>query len=214
MVHIRDFLSHITGLDAPAEEGELRPPVALVDLTADLASAAIVRPVLFVPRSMPAIDLLARMQASRTHMALVIDEYGGTDGLVSIEDLVETVVGDIEDEHDEVAHMIVRDESGDLVADARAGLDEVSEALGFDLAEAADVEIDTLGGLIVTRVGRVPARGELVAGPLGLEFEVLDADPRRLKRVRIHRRRPPEDGAADAARESPAGAASMPDGRS
>src|ERR671939_1008964 len=154
-----------------------------------LASANILRPVLFVPRSMPTIDLLVRMQATRTHMALVIDEYGGTDGLVSIEDLVEMVVGDIEDEHDDAAaHMINRD--GDtFVADARASLEEASEALGVDLAigDMAE-EVDTLGGLIVTLAGRVPSRGELIAGPEHLEFEVLDADPRRVKRLRIHRR--------------------------
>ncbi len=196
MVHIRDFLDHIASGGGPKvppdeESGDDAPRenLAGIDLEATLAAATILRPVLFVPRSMPAIDLLARMQASRTHMALVIDEYGGTDGLCSIEDLVETVVGDIEDEHDETEHMIVREEGGALLADARASLEEVSEALGQDLGiVVASDEVDTLGGLIVTSVGRVPSRGELIAGPGGLEFEVLDADPRRLKRVRIHRR--------------------------
>jgi CBS domain containing-hemolysin-like protein len=173
------------GADAPV------PPPSLgdVDLSVTLASARILRPVLFVPPSMPAVDLLVRMQATRTHMALVIDEYGGTDGLVSIEDLVEMVVGDIEDEHDvEAGRMIVR-EGDTYVADARASLEEVSEAVGADLAigDMAE-EVDTVGGLIVTLAGRVPSRGELIAGPENLEFEVLDADPRRVKRVRIHRR--------------------------
>lgn len=192
MVHIRDFLGLITAGAETALDSDGTAPARLsfgsVDLTATLASAGILRPVLFVPRSMPAIDLLARMQASRTHMALVIDEYGGTDGIVSIEDLVETVVGDIEDEHDETEHMIVAEENGSFVADARASLEEVSEALGFDIAstEASD-DVDTLGGLIATSVGRVPVRGEILPGPGGLEFEVLDADPRRLKRVRIWR---------------------------
>ena len=139
---------------------------------------------------MPAIDLLVRMQATRTHMALVIDEYGGTDGLVSIEDLVEMVVGDIEDEHDVAigAHDRARS-GGTFVADARASLEEVSEALGVDLAiEDMAEDIDTIGGLIVTLAGRVPSRSELIAGPDSLEFEVLDADPRRVKRLRIHRR--------------------------
>ena len=197
MVHIRDFLDHLAcgGVQAPPDEasGDEAPHenLAAVDLTVTLASAKILRPVLFVPRSMPAIDLLVRMQASRTHMALVIDEYGGTDGLVSIEDLVETVVGDIEDEHDETEAMIVREEGGDLLVDARASLEEISEAIGLDLAATvASDDVDTLGGLIVTSVGRVPSRGELIAGPLGLEFEVLDADPRRLKRVRVQRRVP------------------------
>jgi CBS domain containing-hemolysin-like protein len=205
MVHIRDFLDHIAwgGADKiPAGERAVAEPLpenlAATDLGATLVSANILRPVLFVPRSMPAIDLLTRMQASRTHMALVIDEYGGTDGLVSIEDLLETVVGDIEDEHDETEHMIIPEEDGSFLADARASLEEVSEALGQDLAiVVAHDEVDTLGGLIVTRVGRVPLRGELISGPGNLEFEVLDADPRRLKRVRI-RARTPEAAAADA----------------
>lgn len=194
MVHIRDFLDYIAG-GRPATdavgEGEPPPPLNLggVDLSGRLSSANILRPVLFVPRSMPAIDLLAKMQASRTHMALVIDEYGGTDGLVSIEDLLEMVVGDIEDEHDEVEHMILPEEAGTFLADARASLEEASEAVGVDLgAGAAPDDVDTLGGLIASSLGRVPSRGELIAGPSGLEFEVVDADPRRVKRVRIHRR--------------------------
>ena len=192
MVHIRDFLDHIAsgGAPAAADAHPSRENLAATDLTVALSGADMLRPVLFVPRSMPAIDLLARMQALRTHMALVIDEYGGTDGLVSIEDLIERVVGDIEDEHDEPEHAIVPEEgTGTFLADARASLAEVSEAVGQDLvAVAASDEVDTLGGLIVTSVGRVPSRGELIAGPGGLEFEVLDADPRRLKRVRIHLR--------------------------
>jgi CBS domain containing-hemolysin-like protein len=163
-----------------------------VDLTPTLAAARIQRPVLFVPPSMPAIDLLVRMQATRTHMALVIDEYGGTDGLISIEDLIEVVVGDIEDEHDvaEDKHVQRVDGEGEVfVADARTPLAEVSEATGVDLVAAVGEmaeEIDTLGGMIVTLAGRVPSRGELIAGPGDLEFEVLDADPRRLKRLRFH----------------------------
>jgi len=164
-----------------------------VDLTTTLAAARIQRPVLFVPPSMPAIDLLVRMQATRTHMALVIDEYGGTDGLISIEDLIEVVVGDIEDEHDVAeAKQVQRVEGeGDVfVADARTPLAEVSEATGIDLAAAVGdmaEEIDTLGGMIVTLAGRVPSRGELITGPADLEFEVLDADPRRLKRLRFQK---------------------------
>jgi CBS domain containing-hemolysin-like protein len=170
-----------------------------VDLSLALASANILRPVLFVPRSMPAIDLLVRMQATRTHMALVIDEYGGTDGLVSIEDLVEMVVGDIEDEHDDAtALMIVQGADGTFVADARASLDEVKETLGVDLTEEEGAEdIDTIGGFIVTLAGRVPSRSELIVGPDGLEFEVLDADPRRVKRLRIHRRVPAADAGGE-----------------
>jgi len=204
MVHIRDFLDFLAmradsrasrrrkgGQDEGAPPASRLPPsLGRVDLSMSLASAKILRPVLFVPRSMPAIDLLVRMQATRTHMALVIDEYGGTDGLVSIEDLVEMVVGDIEDEHDDAtARMIVKSENETYIADARASLDEVTEALGVDLNDEDSAEdIDTLGGFIVTLAGRVPSRGELIAGPDSLEFEVLDADPRRVKRLRIHRR--------------------------
>jgi CBS domain containing-hemolysin-like protein len=198
MIHIRDFLDYLV---ARAENGNGRRrrvktiealSLGNIDLSVSLASAKILRPVLFVPPSMPAVELLVRMQTTRTHMALVIDEYGGTDGLVSIEDLVELVVGDIEDEHDLAsAAMIERVELDTFIADARADLEEVSEALEIDLTigDMAD-DVDTLGGLIVTLAGRVPARSELIAGPEGLEFEVLDADPRRLKRIRIHRRDP------------------------
>ncbi|HMO29528.1 hemolysin family protein [Enterovirga sp.] len=199
MVHIRDFLDYLAsgGVEAEAAGEAPRENLAGIDLGRTLVSSHILRPVLFVPRSMPAIDLLARMQASRTHMALVIDEYGGTDGLVSIEDLVETVVGDIEDEHDETERPIVPEEGGTFLADARASLEEVSEALDEDLGVAVEHdEVDTLGGLIVTLAGRVPLRGEVITGPGEVEFEVLDADPRRLKRLRIRRRSREGSGAA------------------
>jgi CBS domain containing-hemolysin-like protein len=196
MVHIRDFMDFITaGAETgagPASDNEDEPPPDLsrVDLSATIAAANILRPVLFVPQSMPAVDLLVRMQASHTHIALVIDEYGGTDGLVSIEDLVEMVVGDIEDEHDETASMLVREGPDTILADARASLEEVSEAFGSNMADgiAAD-DVDTVGGLVVTIAGRVPLRGEIIKADEGLEFEVLEADPRRLKRLRISRRR-------------------------
>ena len=129
------------------------------------------------------------MQATRIHLALVIDEYGGTDGLVSIEDIVEQIVGDIEDEHDEASvHTIVRQYDGTFLADGRASLDEVIASVGpeFDVGEAGK-EVDTLGGYLVARVGRLPVRGELVPGPGPFEFEVLDADPRRVKKIRIYR---------------------------
>jgi CBS domain containing-hemolysin-like protein len=197
MVHIRDFLDFIAmradGGASVGSGGEAPlPSLGQIDLSMALSSANILRPVLFVPRSMPAIDLLVRMQATRTHMALVIDEYGGTDGLVSIEDLVEMVVGDIEDEHDEDSTLtIVPAADGTYIADARASLDEVKEVLGLDLTEEEGAEdIDTIGGFIVTLAGRVPSRSEVIEGPSGLEFEVLDADPRRVKRLRVHRRTP------------------------
>ncbi len=192
MIHIRDFLDFLAARAKPGRggEGEAVPDLGAVDLSVSLAQAAILRPVLYVPPSMPAVDLLVRMLATRTHIALVIDEYGGTDGLVSIEDLIEIVVGDIEDEHDhDEAPTIAPAGENRFIADARATLEDLNEATGIDLssAEVAE-EVDTLGGLIVTLAGRVPARGELIKGPEGLEFEVLDADPRRVKRLRIHRR--------------------------
>lgn len=198
MIHIRDFLEYLV---AKAENGNGRrrrvkapQPLSLdhIDLTTPLSATRILRPVLFVPPSMPAVELLVRMQTTRTHMALVIDEYGGTDGLASIEDLVELIVGDIEDEHDLAsAAMIEQDGPYTWLADARADLEEASQVLGVDLTgDDLAEDVDTLGGLIVTLAGRVPARSELIAGPEGLEFEILDADPRRLKRVKVHRRDP------------------------
>lgn len=192
MVHIRDFLDYLAARAEAAQGQETAsssPDLGRIDLTTTLAEARIFRPVLFVPPSMPALDLLVKMQTSRTHMALVIDEYGGTDGLVSIEDLVEIVVGDIADEHDDaVTQLITREGEDSYIADGRASLEDVEELLGinFDEIDIAD-DVDTVGGLIATLAGRVPVRGEIVAGPLGLEFEVLDADPRRLKKARIHR---------------------------
>ncbi len=190
MVHIRDFLDYITE-SAMIGDGEAHD-LTKVDLSKTVAEIGIQRDILFVPGSMPAVDLLVKMQAVRTHIALVIDEYGGTDGLVSIEDLIETVVGDIEDEHDDdEAPSIVQTGQNVFVVDARAELDDVSKAIGIDLAAEAEVEdIDTFGGFIVTIVGRVPSRSELISGPAPLEFEILDADPRRVKRVRVHRRNP------------------------
>ncbi|MBS9477323.1 CBS domain-containing protein [Ancylobacter radicis] len=158
-----------------------------IDLAASLSAAKLIRRLLFVPPSMPSIELLASMQASRIHLALVIDEYGGTDGIVSMEDLVEVIVGDIEDEHDDDdGPLILRQADGSFIADARAGLEEVAELVdpAFALGEEAE-EVDTLGGLLVTLAGRVPVRGEIVPGPGNFEIEVLDADPRRVKRLRL-----------------------------
>lgn len=205
MVHIRDFVDYI----ATAMDGFLRTSgpeagpetidrstrrqalmklrgIGEVDLTLPLSKAGIVRPVLFVPPSMPALDLLVKMQATRTHMALVIDEYGGTDGLASIEDIVETIVGDIEDEHDQDERPVIsKDVDDSWIIDARASLDDVTLAVSVDLeALCPDDNVDTLGGLVSTLAGRVPARGECIeCGQVS--FEVIDADRRRLKRVRV-----------------------------
>ncbi len=203
MVHIRDLIAFMTaGTTVPPEGGAPPSPdkasggaginLGAVDLTMPLSATRIIRTILFVPPSMPAIDLLAKMQATHTHLALVIDEYGGTDGLASIEDIVEEIVGDIEDEHDEAAERgVVRQPDGSYIAVGRAGLDEAVAVIGeeFDVGDAVE-EVDTVGGYIVTQIGRVPVRGELIPGPGAFEIEILDADPRRVKRVRIYLRRP------------------------
>jgi CBS domain containing-hemolysin-like protein len=140
---------------------------------------------------MPAMDLLQQMQATRIHLALVVDEYGGTDGLVSIEDLVEQIVGDIDDEHDsDQPPDIVQQADGSFIADARASLEDVTSTIGeeFNIGEAGD-DVDTIGGYLTWLAGRLPLRGEVISGPEPFEIEVLDADPRRIKRVRISRSR-------------------------
>ncbi|MGH1418994.1 MAG: hemolysin family protein [Hyphomicrobiaceae bacterium] len=161
------------------------------DLARPISIAKIRREILYVPPSMPAMNLLIRMQSTRIHMALVVDEYGGTDGLVTIEDLVEEIVGEIEDEHDEEeATHIIKDPRLGLVAAARTPIEDLEEHLGQKLLTVEEEEdIDTLGGLVFTTVGRVPARGELVRHSSGFEFEVLDADARRVKTLKIHRPR-------------------------
>ncbi len=156
------------------------------------------RDLLFVPPSMPLVDLLLKMQTVHTHLALVIDEYGGTDGLVTIEDIIEEIVGDIADEHDEESPQVRKVEDGVYVADARVDLEDFRTQTGIALApEDADQEVDTLGGLVVSLLGRVPQRGEIVTHPSGYEFEVLEADPRRVKRLRIRAPAPPPDNPAD-----------------
>jgi CBS domain containing-hemolysin-like protein len=146
------------------------------------------RPLLVVPQ-IPVLDLLLQMRAQRIHMALVVDEYGGIDGLVTIEDLVETIVGDISDEHDEIATpTIVERPDGTLELDARTTIEEFEKRLGAVLTdEQRAADIDTVGGLVFTLAGRVPARGELVSHESGLEFRVLEADPRRIRRLRVRR---------------------------
>jgi CBS domain containing-hemolysin-like protein len=173
-----------------------------IDLSRPITSAKIRRPVLYVPPSMPVTNLLIRMQTTRIHMALVVDEYGGTDGLVTIEDLVEQIVGDIEDEHDvaEAAYIVTEPKVG-LVASARTPIKQLEEHLGIKLLKPEEEEdIDTLGGLMFSLLGRVPVRGELVRHPSGLELEVLDADARRLKKVKIHQPRAVETPAAGASK--------------
>lgn len=214
MVHIKDLLAWLIaeaqgkpGADprtdripskvSPAQRlnelrklGEMSEPIDLsrFDPSRPLMSTKLRRPVLFVPPSMPAMNLLLRMQSTRIHMALVVDEYGGTDGLVTIEDLVEQIVGEIEDEHDEDEDKnIFVDPKLGLVAQARTPIDELEQHLGVKVIGPGDDEdINTLGGLIFSIVGRIPARGELIRHPSGVEFEILDADPRRIKKVKVH----------------------------
>jgi CBS domain containing-hemolysin-like protein len=197
MVHIRDLIAFMTARAAvdPAKNAKRKKPLPAgldmktVNLAMPLSATEIVREILFVPPSMRVIDLLARMQATRIHLSLVVDEYGGTDGLASIEDIVEQIVGEIADEHDEDATPeITQQPDGSFVADARAKIEDVIAAVGhdFDVGDAIE-DVDTIGGYLVTRAGRLPVRGEVVPGPDLFEFEVLDADPRRVKRVRIIR---------------------------
>ena len=157
------------------------------------------RAFLAVPPSMPAAALLAKMQASRTHMAMVIDEFGGVDGLVTLEDLIEAVVGEIDDEHDETAQALVLAKPGGVFeVDGRADLEELEAALGQTLVtEDLEEDIDTVGGLVGALAGRVPQRGEVISHDGGFDFEVMDADPRRVKRLRVRPRVPPV--AADSA---------------
>jgi hemolysin (HlyC) family protein len=171
---------------------------------------ALLRPLMFVPPSMPIGVLLAKMQAERKHMALVIDEYGGVDGLVTIEDLIEQVVGEIEDEHDaEEDVYFTSDKKGGYFALAKTPLDEFEEEIGLPLTDVDEVdgeEVDTLGGLVFMLTGRVPVRGEVVKHPEGFEFEVVDADPRRIKRLRVrlpdHAERAAKAAAASTAEKS------------
>jgi CBS domain containing-hemolysin-like protein len=210
IVHIRDLLAFMTArarVPGKAKAKRAKPLTAgldlrAVDLALPLSDANIIRKLLFVPPSMRAIDLLAQMQASRIHLALVVDEYGGTDGLVSIEDIVEQIVGEIDDEHDsDEPPAIVRQADNSFIADARASLDDVRSVIGeeFVTGEAGE-EVETLGGYLVTHVGRLPVRGEVISGPGQFEIEVLDADPRRVKRLRIATRK--ERPAPRAQRES------------
>jgi magnesium and cobalt transporter len=156
----------------------------------------LLRKVLFVAPSVPILDLLVQMRQVRTHIAMVIDEFGGIDGLVTIEDLIEEIVGEIEDEHDvHVAPVLIERPDGSIIADARIPIEALEEQHGTRLRLAGEQEaVDTLGGLVFTLAGRVPKRGEVIAHPDGIEFEVLDADPRRIKRLRVRGLRPANGG--------------------
>jgi CBS domain containing-hemolysin-like protein len=213
MIHVKDVVLWLTqtasveansgskdqSVDAPDvssgrdEQEDIRKTFPELDfsrvaLGQPVSTAKVSRKVIFVPPSMPAMNLLLRMQSTRMHMALVVDEYGGTDGLVTIEDLIEQIVGQIEDEHDEdEASNIIIDPRLGMVAAARTPIEELEKLLETELALDDDDDVDTLGGLVFALAGSVPVRGEIVRHPAGVEFEVLDADPRRIKRLRISR---------------------------
>ena len=160
--------------------------IANVDAAKDRSMAALLREPLFVPESMGVIELLARMRAQRTHLAIVVDEFGGTEGLVTIEDVVEEIVGEIEDEHDEAeAGMLTMLDDGLWEADARVELEELADAIDPRLSSDED-EVDTLGGLIFLLAGHIPAKGECITHPSGWKLEAVDSDPRRIIRVRLH----------------------------
>lgn len=177
-VHVRDVLA----LLSPSESGEVSAKFS------DRSLTRIRRDILFVPQSMTLATLFLKMQSSRIHLALVVDEYGGTDGLVSMEDLVEQIVGAIDDEHDVDATLVLERPGGAFEADGRAPIDQLQEKLGASLAlpEHED-EFDTAAGLAVALAGRLPQRGEILHHPAGFDVEIIDADPRRVKRVRIKR---------------------------
>lgn len=214
LVHIKDVMGHIVKR-AEGRRSRRKTPqpnsldLGKVDLAKTVAQTKLVREVLYVPPSMPALDLLAKMQTTRIHMGIVVDEYGGTDGLISIEDLVEMIVGDIEDEHDAPEGPLISARSANTyVADARVPLEDVAETLGadFEVGEVSE-DVDTLGGLVFIEAGHIPVRGELIEFGNGFEFEVVEADPRRIKKILIHRRSrqaptPPRPTRASPARHS------------
>lgn len=178
VAHIKDVIGHLAG-DAQGN----RPS----DWAERRILPQIRRPLLYAPPSMRATDLLLRMQSRRMHMALVVDEFGGTDGLVTLEDLLEPIVGDIEDEHDESFTPAIKAKGPDCwEADARAAIEDFEETVGREVAtEEEEEDVDTLGGLVFMLAGRIPERGEVIRHPAGFEFEVLDSDPRRIKRLRV-----------------------------
>ncbi|MCA0400962.1 MAG: hemolysin family protein [Proteobacteria bacterium] len=171
MIHIRDMFARLGELPQGAQVGD----------------TGLLRPVLFAPGTMPALDLLLEMQGKRIHMALVVDEYGATDGLVSLEDLIEIIVGEIEDEHDIVADPELEQlADGSFAINAQASIESVSQLVGFEIAPAREEhEVDTIGGYITALLGRVPAKGEVFDAPGGLTFSIIEADSRRIRRIGV-----------------------------
>ncbi|MGH6906518.1 MAG: hemolysin family protein [Aestuariivirga sp.] len=193
MVHVKDFMGWLVAKGTKRKSAKSPGlSIAASELSATVRQSGLHREVLFVPPSMPAADLLVKMQASHIHLAIVIDEYGGTDGLISIEDLMEEIVGDISDEHDTDEDNLIKPAGeGVFVADGRVDIAKLEELLNVDLlSDEDDEETDTLAGLIFKMAGRVPARGEIIRHENGLEFEILESDPRRVKRLRIAAKNP------------------------
>ncbi|MFT4346809.1 hemolysin family protein [Bartonella ancashensis] len=191
MIHIRDILSHVAHFIVNSTQNEQQSnaiQLGHTHLHNPISELDLVRSVLFVPSSMLASQLLTQMQTTQTQMALVIDEYGGTDGLVSMEDIVELIVGDIEDEHDSIDNVIVHEPDNKWLVDARTKLDDVEKALGpdFVIGEYGD-EVDTIGGLIVSILDRIPSKGEVIKAIPGYQCRILEADNRRIKRLCIIR---------------------------
>ncbi len=221
MVHIKDaiaWLSPAAAKPGSPEKGAEKAPQSLdlsrAALKTTIASAKLVREALFVPPSMPALALLARMKAKKIHLALVVDEFGGTDGLVTFQDVVEEIMGDIADEHDESEAHPIASENEAFIASAKTPIENVEQALKLSLTgEGVREDVETLGGLIMATVGRVPKRGQIIPHPSGVTFEIVDAGPRRVHTVRIYKQRrlgapeqplllpPPDDGPATPAPE-------------
>jgi CBS domain containing-hemolysin-like protein len=188
MIHVKDYLRWMSMKGTKKKTNGIS--LAASELSSTIKQhPSMMREVLYVPPSMPAPDLLIKMKASHIHLAVVVDEYGGTDGLVSLEDLVEEIIGDIADEHDTDAEegMIRKQDENIYVASALISISSLDEMFKVDLlSDDQEDEADTLGGLVFEMAGRVPTRGEIIRHDSGLEFEILDSDPRRVKRVRIH----------------------------
>ena len=197
MVHVKDFLRWMNSKGRTSKSKS----VAGLSLSASELSGTvkslgpIIRDVLFVPPSMPASDLLFKMKSTHIHLAIVVDEYGGTDGLVSFEDIVESIVGEISDEHDEDEDDVLIKKQNDTtyLADGRLAIATLDEMFGVELlTEDQKDEADTLGGLIFEMAGRIPVRGEMIIHPAGLEFEVVESDRRRIKKIRVHVKKTPD----------------------
>jgi CBS domain containing-hemolysin-like protein len=184
MVHVKDAMSWIFARLQAQPPAGVAGGLSADDLAIPVAATGLIREAIFAPPSMSALDLLVKMQSHRIHLALIIDEYGGTDGLVTLEDLLEEIFGDIADEHD-IHQPLIAEDAGGLVADARAEIEDVEAKIGRSLVSAEGEDVETLGGLVFTMLGRVPVRGEIVCHPSGFEFEILDADRRRVKKLKV-----------------------------